>query len=118
MIIKVLLSFVLLFLLCFVLSQRVTSRGFRFITTLFLLIGYYFIWFPDSSSVVSNFLGVGRGADLILYFWIIISFAGFLMFYLQLQQLLAIITKLARSIALARPVIPDGSKGDHKKSDR
>ena len=117
MIIKILLSLLCILLVFFVLLQRITSRGFQIIATIFLFIGGYFIWFPENSSVVAKFLGVGRGADLILYFWIMMSFACFLMLYLKLQQLMDILTKLARSVAISRPVIPDGSKGEHQRSD-
>ena len=117
MIIKIALSLFLLLLFTIVLIQRITSRVFQIIIITFTIIGCYFIWLPEHSSVVAKFLGVGRGADLILYFFIIMSFACFLILYLRLQQTMQTITKLARSVALSRPIFPDGFHGENKKSD-
>jgi hypothetical protein len=37
------------------------------------LAGLYFVWMPSHSTLVAEFVGVGRGADLILYLWVCIS---------------------------------------------
>ena len=35
--------------------------------------GLYFVWFPSHSTRLAEFVGVGRGVDLILYTWVCIS---------------------------------------------
>ena len=45
-------------------------------------------------------MGIGRGTDLILYVWILISSAILLILYLNARQQFQVITVLARTIAL------------------
>lgn len=56
--------------------------------------------FPESTNVVANAVGVGRGADLLLY----ITVAAFILYsindYLHRQQQREIVYKLARTIAI------------------
>ncbi|WP_133150138.1 DUF2304 family protein, partial [Vibrio splendidus] len=33
------------------------------------IISIYFVLFPESTTIIANYLGVGRGTDLILYIW-------------------------------------------------
>ena len=35
--------------------------------------GLYLVWFPSHSTRVAELIGIGRGADLILYMWVCIS---------------------------------------------
>ena len=116
MIIKFLLSILCIILISFILFQRATSRIFQIIVIIFLIFGSYLIWFPQHSTEFANFLGVGRGVDLVIYFWIIMSFACFLILYLRLLQLEGVITKLARSIALSRPVVPSQYEAAEQRS--
>ena len=37
------------------------------------LAGLIFIWVPSLSTGVAEFVGIGRGVDLILYLWVCIS---------------------------------------------
>ena len=46
-------------------------------------------------------LGIGRGADLVLYIWVLISCAILLLLYLNIREQLQLITTLARKMALA-----------------
>jgi hypothetical protein len=65
------------------------------------LAGIYFVWVPSHSTWVAEFVGVGRGVDLILYMWVCISLIIFLNLHLKLRAQHELITALARSIALA-----------------
>lgn len=65
------------------------------------LAGLYFVWFPSRSTQVAEFVGVGRGADLILYVWVCFSLIVLLNLHLKLRKQHELITALARSIALA-----------------
>jgi hypothetical protein len=40
--------------------------------------GLYFVWLPAHASWLATFAGIGRGVDLILYVWLVISLIMFL----------------------------------------
>ena len=65
------------------------------------LVGLYFVWIPSHSTRVAEFIGIGRGADLIMYLWICISLMVLLNLHLKLRSQHEVITALARAIALA-----------------
>lgn len=62
--------------------------------------GIVLVWMPDDSTRVANLLGIGRGADLIYYIWIILSLAVFINVHLKLRQTLTLVTQLARHVAI------------------
>ena len=70
--------------------------------------GVYFVWVPAHSTRLAEFVGIGRGVDLVLYTWVAISLIVLLNLHLKLRTQLELITVLARKIALAnvnvRPV--------------
>jgi len=68
------------------------------------LAGLYFVWMPSHSTLVAEFVGIGRGVDLILYLWVCISLTVMLNLHLKLRAQQETITKLARSIATANVV--------------
>jgi hypothetical protein len=70
------------------------------------LAGLFFVWVPSESTRVAEFVGIGRGADLILYLWVCISLIVLLNLHLKLRTQQEMITKLARAIALANVVTP------------
>jgi hypothetical protein len=65
------------------------------------LAGLYFVWFPSHSTWAAELVGIGRGADLILYMWVCISLIILLNLHLKLRNQHELITALARTIALA-----------------
>ncbi|HUP50027.1 MAG TPA: DUF2304 domain-containing protein [Thermoanaerobaculia bacterium] len=56
--------------------------------------------FPDILVVVARFLGIGRGADLILYFSILFMFAGFFLVYLRFRRIDDQLTRIVRHLAI------------------
>jgi hypothetical protein len=64
------------------------------------LAGLYFVWVPSQSTRLAEFVGIGRGVDLILYTWVGISLLVILNLHLKLRTQLELITVLARKIAL------------------
>jgi len=68
------------------------------------LAGLYFVWMPSHSTLVAEFVGIGRGVDLILYLWVCISLTVMLNLHLKLRAQQETITKLARSIATVNVV--------------
>ena len=74
--------------------------------------GLYFVWFPAHSTRLAELVGIGRGADLILYTWAALSLLVLLNLHLKLRTQLELITILARTIALANARSSD-SAGSH-----
>jgi hypothetical protein len=75
--------------------------------------GFYFVWVPSHSTQLAEFVGIGRGVDLILYTWVGISLIVILNLHLKLRTQLELITVLARTIALANAgAAPAEGRGD------
>jgi len=69
------------------------------------LAGLYLVWAPEQTTALAAFVGIGRGVDLILYLWVCISLNLLLSLHLKQRLQQETITKLARAMALAHPVI-------------
>lgn len=63
--------------------------------------GLYFVWLPAHATWLATLVGIGRGVDLIIYVWIVISLILLLNLHLKLRSQGELITALAREIALA-----------------
>ena len=106
MIIKLLLTFGLALVLLYAISQRRNGRLFYRMMLLLSGVGVYFVWVPDQTTVIANAVGVGRGADLLLYGWIVISLVLSLSLNLKIRRQLEMITELTRFVALSNPAVP------------
>ena len=88
-------------------SQQAIRRLFILVA---LAAGLIAVLFPNYTNVVASFLGIGRGADLLLY-----TFVVFTLFYVvhqyrrQLWQE-KVTTDLARALTLAQAEIDDLKK--------
>ncbi len=100
MVIKLLLTLGLLFALLYANLQQSSTRLLKLAMSLIVLFGTYLVWFPDRTMTIAHWVGVGRGTDLILYLWIIISIIFILILHLRVNRLNATITDLVRHIAL------------------
>jgi hypothetical protein len=72
------------------------------------------IIFPDATSFLAHLLGIGRGADLIIYTSLLISFYLIFRLYLALIRLEQAITQVVRAIALQQlpeAVDPSSDRG-------
>ncbi|NDC37547.1 MAG: DUF2304 domain-containing protein [Proteobacteria bacterium] len=67
------------------------------------------IWIPDFSTTLAHWMGIGRGADMIIYLWMAVSLLLFLFVRISLFRLEEKLTQLTRRIALASPLSPDKS---------
>jgi hypothetical protein len=98
-------------LLCIMVYARTEYRRAPVIGILAIAVagaGLYFVWLPAHASWLASLVGIGRGVDLILYVWVVISLIVFLNLHLKLRSQTEIITALAREIAIAsaRPAKP------------
>ena len=103
---KLLLLALLLLLAVFVLGQKATSRALRFAVLAVLSGGAYLVWLPERATALAKVLGVGRGADLLLYMWVVITLAVILLIFLKIVESNRMITALARQIAVYNPQLP------------
>jgi hypothetical protein len=106
MIIQVFLTALLLTVAALVALQRTSTRLVRLVVIVVIAIGAYFVWSPEQANALAHWAGVGRGADLLFYLWVIITLALIMFMYLKIQRLSRRLTQLARAVALAHPRMP------------
>ncbi len=75
---------------------------------LWLAAGIAIAW-PESTRLAADTLGIGRGADLVLYTFLLITMMGFFMTYVRLRRLETHITTLVRHVALQDPRLPEAN---------
>lgn len=63
--------------------------------------GLYLVWVPEHATRLAAIAGIGRGVDLIIYLWVVISLIIVLNLHLKLRAQMELITALARAIALS-----------------
>ena len=106
MISKIVLSVALLGVLF---SFLVSSRHPRIVGIIVMLAtasGLFFVWQPDRTTDIAALVGIGRGADLVFYSWLVISYALILNLQIKLRANLDLVTQLAREIAIQNAVTP------------
>ncbi len=64
------------------------------------LTGLYFVWWPERANELAYLVGIGRGADLILYLWILLSMLVGINLHVRLKMQAELTTRLARALAL------------------
>jgi small membrane protein len=116
MIIKLLLIGLLVLLALFVALQRISSRGVRLAVLATLASGAYFVWRPEHASAVAQTLGVGRGADLLMYLWVVITCSVILLLYLKIVEMNRMLTQLARRLTLGQPMHPPQRKRSRRSA--
>jgi len=116
MIIQVILISFSTLLLLYMLSSNSTAKisAYKKLALLVLVLAMIiFILYPDSLNFVANKVGIGRGADLLLY----IMFCAFLLFvinvYVKFKQQQDTIYRLARKLSII-----EASENEHNKKTR
>ncbi len=97
-------------LLVYLLRSRRSARSKAWVKVgfvLFVVAGVYAILRPDDTTVVANWLGVARGADLIGYILVIAFVFVTLSAYLRFKDLELKYAKLARAVALQNARMPE-----------
>ena len=100
--------FVALVILCLVyfLVINKTSAFQRLFVLFSFGLGILCILFPGSLNTVAQYVGIGRGADLILYITTLYLFCVSINFYLRFKRQEQQITLLVRHLALVTPKTP------------
>jgi hypothetical protein len=109
MIIQFMLTVMIVISFLYVLSQRVRSRSIFFPIIVGIVSAMFLVWNPDTANKIANFVGVGRGADLIIYFFMILSFFVGFNLHIKHKRNLQHITDLAREVTLLRVRSPGRS---------
>jgi hypothetical protein len=100
--------------LAYVFVQRAAPRIVKLATMAIALVGIYFVWMPGHTTIVANWLGVGRGTDLLIYLWIVLSLAFGLNLNFKVRAARREITELTRALALASPRTPTPDDEDER----
>lgn len=117
MIIQFILVLGLLFALLYAFVQRRKSRMVSLAISATSVAGIYFVLFPSHTTAVAQALGVGRGADLVMYCWIVISLVISMNLRFRMGELHGQITELARELAIRAPN-GAAARGDDELSSR
>jgi hypothetical protein len=115
MIIRIVLIAVILYMLVVFLNQRSTTRGqawSKLIVLLLLLSGIIAVILPGLTNDIAHTVGVGRGADLLLYFLTVAFIGSLLGQYLHNQDENLKFVRLARRIA-----IMDANENQHNRKN-
>jgi hypothetical protein len=107
MIIQFVLILGLAVVFIYALLERRTSRFVSLSISSVSVAGMYFVLFPESTNAVAKFVGVGRGADLVVYCWLVISLVVSVSLQFKLLKQHEAITVLARELALHTVVDPE-----------
>jgi hypothetical protein len=84
------------------------SRFVGFGLLLLSVIGIPLVIFPDAATSVANSVGVGRGADLLIYVLFILVLLSLLVIHALIRDLNQRLTRVVRAVALvsAHPPLP------------
>jgi hypothetical protein len=66
--------------------------------------GIILVFFPQLSTTIANWMGIGRGVDLVFYIFIIVSLFYFVSVNAEIRNLRKQITEIIRTQALANPI--------------
>jgi small membrane protein len=101
MITQAVLSLLLSGIVIYAWAERRRSPLVGLLSMFAALAGMYLVWIPAHATALAETAGVGRGVDLILYIWVVISLLLFLNLHLKLRAQMDLITTLARAVTIA-----------------
>ena len=100
MIIQVVLILMLVLVMAYALTQRRFALHISAAILFTGLFGVALVVTPDIANSVAHYAGVGRGADLIFYIFIVLTLAVVLNIHLRLRSDKEALTELARRLAI------------------
>lgn len=114
MVAQVLLLLAAAAILLYFVSRRHNVRmqaGKRIGFFLFIALNIYAVLVPQHVTWVANQIGIGRGADLVLYLLVVVFVFGMLNTYLRFRGTSQQITELSRAIALRDAELVNQQRG-------
>ena len=106
MIAQLILTALLLGILLYAWTEYRRAPAIGLLAMVAALTGLYFVWIPAHATWLAELVGIGRGVDLILYVWVVISLIVLLNLHLKLRVQKEMITVLARELAIANARAP------------
>lgn len=100
MIFQVFASVVLLGVVVYAWTQARMAPAVAWVAIMIGLVGEYLVLFPNDSIRIARMVGIGRGADLINYLWMLLSLVVVLNLHLKLRAANARLVALTRALAL------------------
>ncbi len=64
------------------------------------MLGLVLVAAPDLANLVANAVGIGRGADLVIYVFILLSLAAIFNLHLRLRSEREVTTRIVRELAI------------------
>jgi hypothetical protein len=110
MIFQVILTAALLGYILYAQTQKRTIYLLSEVTSVAAAAALLFVWRPDFANVIASWVGIGRGADLLLYCFVLVGMIVTLNVHLRVSAEMAMITELARAVALLSPIDPTSIK--------
>lgn len=101
MIFRILLSVSLAIVIVYSLTQARKSPLVGLLASITALVGMSMVWLPETATAIAHALGIGRGADLLFYCWVIITFVLLLNLHFKLRRHNDQLTVLVRELAIA-----------------
>jgi len=103
MVIQVILTLLVVFIIWRVVDKfqrHEIVRGELVSWFVFWLAVIFLVWWPDFSQRVAEFVGVGRGVDLVVYLALFLVFYLIFRIFVRLERIEKNITKIVRKVAL------------------
>lgn len=100
--IKIILLLPLLGLILFFIPRLKNRTFYRLFMIIVAIAGVLFVVFPSAADKLAHIVGVGRGADLIMYVSIMFFFVAGIILYSRIRKIEAEQTELVRKIAVQR----------------
>jgi hypothetical protein len=98
--IRIPLIFALAFFAFYGWRQRRISPAIGFAMPLVSLLGIALVLWPNWAQRAADLLGIGRGADLVLYLWTVASLLLLANLHFRMRAQSAVITTLTREFAI------------------
>lgn len=98
--IQLVLSAGVLIILWIFMAKFPPKKGVKVLVLFISCASIFFIFQPERTNDVANFLGVGRGADLVMYVGMVYIYLLVSLLYLRYRKVKEQVTKLSREIAL------------------
>ena len=70
----------------------------------------FLVWDPAVTTVVANALGIGRGADLVMYFFLVFVVFQLVLLHVKLRTQMTLLTELARRVAIGSAEVPSNNR--------
>lgn len=96
-------------------SQMRTAPMVSLIAILICICGEDIVLFPDHAIAVARFAGIGRGADLINYLWMLLSLVVTLNLHLKLRASNDRLVALTRALALRDAAAAEASENARRQ---